>query len=187
MLKTASTLDEITAAWKARKQNQPPDFLTASIQTIQFLATGQPLSLERFRAINSLTNEQTKVYFDQLKAAGCEFNSQGQLVGNALSLTPSPYQMQINGQTLFAWCALDTLFLPACVGQTAQVTSICYVTNTPITLMVRPEGVESIDPSTTVLSIVIPRVTPSCNLKAKTGPQGPICSFLVQRKWLSPG
>jgi alkylmercury lyase len=113
------------------------------------------------------------------------------LVGNALSLTPSPYHLQVNGQTLFAWCALDTLFLPACIGQAAQVTSTCHIAGTPITLLVTPEGVKHIDPAITVLSIAVPGVTPSCDLKAKTGPQGPVCptmhffsSKIVAIPWL---
>ena len=178
MLGSSSTLDEIITAWKARKQEQSTQVLAASIQTIKLLAQGQPVTKEQLRSQVSLTEDEVSRYFANLEKNGCEFDGKGQLVGNALSLTPSPYQMQINGQALFAWCALDTLFLPAYVGQAAQVASTCHVTNIPISLTVTPKGVESLDPVTTVLSIVVPGITPSCDLKAKTGPQGPVCSTM---------
>ena len=178
MLGSSSTLDEIITAWKARKREQSTQVLAASIQTIKLLAQGQPVTKQQLRSQVSLSEDEVNRYIDNLEQNGCEFDDKGQLVGNALSLTPSPYQMRINGQTLFAWCALDTLFLPACVGQVAQVASTCQVTKIPITLTVTPKGVESLDPLTTVLSIVVPGITPSCDLKAKTGPQGPVCSTM---------
>ena len=178
MLGSSLTLDKIIAAWKARKQEESTQVLAASIQTIKLLAQGQPVTKQQVRFQLSWSEDKANRYFDKLEQSGCQFDGKGQLVGNALSLIPSPYQMQINGQALFAWCALDTLFLPACVGQAAQVSSTCRVTNTPITLTVTPKGVESPDPLTTVLSIIVPGITPGCDLKAKTGPQGPVCSTM---------
>lgn len=190
------TLEEIIAAWQDRNQDRTSELLASSIQTIQLLAQGQPVSKEQIKSQNALTDEEVIEYFYRLEKYGCEFDGNGQLVGNALSLTPSPHHLQVNGRTLFAWCALDTLFLPACMGQAAQVTSTCHVTNTPITLIVTPERVESVNPPTTVLSIVVPGITPTCDLKAKTGPQGPVCSTMhffgskeVATSWLkdNPG
>jgi alkylmercury lyase len=55
---------------------------------------------------------------------------------------------------LYAWCALDTLFLPAYLGKPARVTSTCPATNTLISLTVTPDGVETCDPPQTVLSVI---------------------------------
>ena len=118
------TLAEIIQAWQTRKQDRTADLLASSIQTIKLLASGQPVSKEQFQSQTSLADDEVTAYFERLKRSGCEFDAQGRLVGNALSLTPSPYRLQVNGQQLYAWCALDTLFLSACIRQPAQVTSV---------------------------------------------------------------
>src|SRR5216684_6637645 len=36
----------------------------------------------------------------------------------------SSHTLRMNGQTLSAWCAWDTLFLPQVIGQTAEIESV---------------------------------------------------------------
>lgn len=81
-------------------------------------------------------------------------NEQGEMIGCALTLTPTAHRFRVNDRELYAWCALDTLLLPALIGQVAEVTSTCPVTNDTIRLTVTPQGIESARPSATVLSIV---------------------------------
>jgi len=179
------TLQEIIEAWQARKQEQSPQLLNSSIQIIRLLSQGRPVSFEQFRSVSSLSGEESTTHFEHLKQSGCEFDENGHIIGNALTFTPSPYRLQLNNLQLFAWCALDTLFLPAYLQQSVQVTSTCFTTKSPIRLLVTPKGVETVDPPTTVLSVVVPGVTPSCNIQAQTGPQGPVCSaihFFCSRK-----
>lgn len=49
---------------------------------------------------------------------------------------------------------LDTLFLPALINQTAEITSTCLQTDTLIHLTVSPDGIEAVSPPETALSIV---------------------------------
>jgi alkylmercury lyase len=144
------------------------------IQSIQLLAQGQPVSTAQFRIGSQLSEAELTTYLARLEEYAAEFDEHGNLIGNMLTLSPSPHRLQINGRALFAWCALDTLFLPAYLQQTAQVTSICPTTKTPINLTITPEGIESVDPATTVVAVVVPGVTPSCDLQAQGGPQGPV-------------
>jgi alkylmercury lyase len=78
--------------------------------------------------------------------------------------------MIIAGRPLFAWCALDTLFIPGLLDKVAEITSICPVSGTPVRLTVSPEGVQSVDPPGTALSVVFPATGTA---GATTGPASP--------------
>ena len=62
-------------------------------------------------------------------------------------------------EVLHKMCALDSLFLPVMLQQTALVSSPCPTTGETIRLTITPEGVTSYQPASTVISIVIPQPT----------------------------
>ncbi len=172
-------LEELINAWKQRTQQDSPLKMTEfCIQSIQLLANGQPVSAEKLASTSHLSLADAHDTLAQLNQCGCELDTHGNLLGAVLTLNPTPYHFQVNGQRLFAWCAMDTLFLPALLGQTAQVESTCPATNTKIRLTITPAGIEAVNPPETAISVVIPGVTPSCQAGAKSGPQGPICSAM---------
>ena len=115
-----------------------------------------------------------------MMAMGAELDESGRLVGNVLTLNPTPHHMNVDGKQLYAWCALDTLFLPAFLGRTAEVSSTCPATGEAIELTVTPEGIEHFHPEGTVISIVDPTQLESC----RPGPDGDLCgsmNFFVSR------
>lgn len=172
-------LDDIITAWQQRTQRDSPLKMgEACIQSMQLLAHGQPVSAAQLAGVSQISMAEMADTLNQLNQCGCEFDAQGNLVGAVLTLNPTVHHFQVNGHQLFAWCALDTLFLPALLQQRAQVESTCPATGTNIRLIVTPEGVESVNPPETVLSIVIPGVTPSCDVGARSGPHGPLCSTM---------
>jgi alkylmercury lyase len=185
-------LDEIIKAWYFRTQQDSPLKMTSvCIQVIRFLAHGRPVSTDRFAALSHLPLDEVQAAFSQLKKCGAEFDDQGHLVGAILSLNPTPHQFRVNGRELFAWCALDTLFLPTLLQQSAQVESTCPATGAILRLTITPEGVQMLDPSGMILSIVTPGITPGCEPGAKSGPHGPVCSAMhffssgeAARPWL---
>ena len=173
------TFNDIISAWQQRtQQDSPLKMAEICIQSIQLLAEGKPVSAEQLAKASQIPLAGITDSLSQLNQCGCEFDLQGNLVGAVLTLKPTPHQFQVNGHQLFAWCALDTLFLPALLQQPAQVESTCPATGAKIQLTVTPEGIATVDPSETVLSIVIPGVTPNCEVGAKSGPHGPVCSTM---------
>jgi alkylmercury lyase len=93
-------------------------------------------------------------------------------VGAALTLNPSPHRFRVNGNELYAWCALDTIFLPGLLGETAEVESPDPITGETIRLTIAPDGVRDYRPTNAVLSIAVPGV--SCS-REQTGPQSDAC------------
>jgi alkylmercury lyase len=72
-----------------------------------------------------------------------------------LSLGDHPHSFWVNGRRMSAWCAEDTLFLPALLGQTATIESTSPLSREPVRLTVGPDGVRSVNPPEAVVSIAI--------------------------------
>lgn len=135
---------------------------------LPLVAEGTPLSPDAIATAIGLEPEIVRAQLEALRVYGCEFNPQGELVGAILTQTPTPHRVRVAGRDLYAWCALDTLFLPALLEQVLEVQSVCPVTHREIRLMVTPHAVEACDPPEMVLSIV----TSECHVP---GPRGDFC------------
>ena len=86
-------------------------------------------------------------------------DDQGQVVGfwgQAIAPLDPEYRLKVDGTTTYAWCALDTLFIPAIVGKTMKVEAADPVTGEPVSLVVDRDGVRELRPAGAVISMVIP-------------------------------
>jgi alkylmercury lyase len=140
---------------------------------LSLLAQGRPVTAEQLATKTDRPVTQIQSFFEKLAVYGAEFDENGNLVGAALTLNPTRHRFLISGRTLYAWCALDTLFLPAMLGETADVKSTCPVTGETIRLTITPRNVAGYSPESTVLSITVPGI--SCS-RRKTGPGSDTCS-----------
>ncbi len=66
------------------------------------------------------------------------------------------YRFVVAGKTSYTWCALDTLFIPAFLGETVSVEATDPVTGERVSLMVDRNGVRDLKPAGAVVSMVIP-------------------------------
>ena len=66
------------------------------------------------------------------------------------------HRIELDGRLLTAWCAWDTLFLPALLEQTARVTSRCPTTGEQISMTVGADGPVDVRPDGAVLSFLAP-------------------------------
>jgi len=147
-------LAELTDILKARQTVFTGESAVFSRQMLQILAEGQPVTPERLAQVSGQPVEFIRTTFTALQKCGCEFNEQGALIGDALTLTPTRHRFRVKDHDLYAWCALDTLFLPALINQTAEITSTCPQTGAAIHLTVSPDGVESVHPPETAIAVV---------------------------------
>jgi alkylmercury lyase len=82
---------------------------------------------------------------------GIYYDREQRVIGYwGLALAPTRHRLRVGGRDLFAWCAWDTLFLPAVLGTTIEVRSGA------VRLTVSPTEVESADPPELLVSFVIP-------------------------------
>lgn len=82
-----------------------------------------------------------------------EYDQFGNVLGWGLTLQPTIHQVAPEGRSLYAWCAPDTLFDPVVVNRPAQVVSQCPVTEARIELMLTPDRLERLTPTSSVVSI----------------------------------
>ncbi len=56
--------------------------------------------------------------------AGHRVRRPGRIVGQGLTLRPTPHRFTVDGEELYTWCALDTLIFPALLDRPARVESV---------------------------------------------------------------
>ncbi len=113
-------------------------------------------------------SERAKEIFSALATFGLELDDAGNIVGAALTSRKTPHVVRLRNRDLYAWCSLDTLFIPGLLGEAAVVESTCPVTGEAIRLEVSADGVRSYSPEEAVLSVILPGASP-----AQTGPASP--------------
>jgi alkylmercury lyase len=73
-------------------------------------------------------------------------------VGFGLTLIPTPHRYEVDGRNFYTWSADDAMFFPAWFGHTAVIEFPDPIGGEKIRLTVTPEGVESVEPITAVVS-----------------------------------
>jgi alkylmercury lyase len=132
-----------------------PDHTRLLLQVVRQLAHGHPITAEQVdRRIADLGIAQAEAH--QFLREVTERDATDQVVGAmGLSLSDHPHRVSVAGVSLSAWCAQDTLFLPALLQQTVTIESPSPVTHHPIRLRVSPERVEEVHPASAVVSSVL--------------------------------
>lgn len=126
---------------------------------LELLAQGQPVTIDQLARATGRTTEEVR---DALVAMpDTEYDDRGRILGNGLTLRPTPHRFEIDGRQLYTWCALDTLIFPAVLGRTAHVTSPCHATGQPVHLTIGTDAIISVEPATAVISIVTPEAPAS--------------------------
>lgn len=73
-----------------------------------------------------------------------------------LAIAPMPHRLRVDSRELYAWCAWDTLFLPALLGAGVEVESSCRASGYPVRLTVTPHRIESAAPAGLLVSFLLP-------------------------------
>jgi alkylmercury lyase len=123
--------------------------------TLDLLARGEPASPEEIAASSGKPLEEVRAALDRFPST--EWDEQGRVVGLGLTLRLTPHRLELEGLTLFAWCALDALLFLALLGRPASIESPCRSTDELVRMEVTSAGIEAIEPPTAVVSIVAAR------------------------------
>jgi alkylmercury lyase len=169
---TETNLDKLIKAWDLENNGIPPEESTLGarleIMTYRTLAEGQPVSAARLATKAGVPVELAEALFEQGKALGGEWDEEGRLLGNVLTLIPTQHHFRVNGNDLYTWCSMDAIHLPGLLGQPAEVQSVDPITGQEIHLTITPDGVSTYRPAETMLSIVL-------SGGDRGGPQSPLC------------
>jgi alkylmercury lyase len=152
----SSDLQELAARISAPIRTTSGEVLFEIVPpTLDLLAKGKPASPEEIAAASGKPPEEVRAALDQFPSA--EWDEQGRIVGLGLTLRPTPHRLELEGRTLFAWCALDALVFPLILGRTVSIESPCRGSGEPVHIEVTPAGIEAVEPPSAVVSIVAAR------------------------------
>jgi alkylmercury lyase len=166
-------LDELITTWDFDNNGIPPEESTLAMRLeilmYRTLADGYPVSAARLATAANVPIQIINTLFEQGKKQGGEWDAEGRLLGNVLTLIPTQHHFKVNGKELYTWCSLDAIHLPGLLDQTAEVESTDPVSGEKIHLTIPPDGVPTYDPPGAVLSIVLTGGD-------RSGPQSSLCS-----------
>jgi alkylmercury lyase len=129
-----------------------------SLDLYRLLAEGQPVPRAALAERPEVSVEAVNRTLDSWP--GVFFDAERRIVGYwGLSIPgaySSPHTLRLNGRTLFAWCAWDTLFLPQLVDQTAEIESTSPGKTGIVRLTITPQQVERVEPVGSQMSVLVP-------------------------------
>lgn len=123
-----------------------------ALATFRLLGEGKPVSPESLAERVGLPVEEISSYLDEWPQV--QRDELGHVVAFAgLSLKPTSHALDVDGRTLYAWCALDTLFLPELLGRPARIRSRAPDTGETVTLVVDGSTVRDVSPDGAVITL----------------------------------
>lgn len=127
---------------------------TVLVPLLRLLADGEPVAVEALAAAAGLPVNEVRRRLGAVPDT--DYDGQGRIVGQGLTLNPTPHRFTVNDHQLYTWCALDTLIFPTLLDRPASIESVSPVSGQPIQVSVTASGVSSVQPPTAVVSLVNP-------------------------------
>jgi alkylmercury lyase len=133
-----------------------PEQARLLVQVLRTLARGWPVSAQEIDVVATDFGWAPEAAHGFLRPL-TERDAADAVIGvfPGLSLGNHPHHLSVNGRQMSAWCAEDTLFLPALLGQIAMIESTSPLSRAPVRLTVSPDGVMMVYPPEAVLSIAV--------------------------------
>lgn len=125
------------------------------VPLLRLLVDGDPVTIERLASAAGRGVEDVRRGL--AAAPDTEYDDQGRILGQGLTLRPTNHRFTVAGQELYTWCALDTLIFPTILGLAARVQSPCRTTGELVRLNVDESGVTGLEPEGAVVSLVDPQ------------------------------
>ena len=129
-----------------------------SLDLYRLLAEGQPVPRTALAKQLEISIETVNRILDGWP--GVFSDGEQRIVGYWGLSIPAAYRsthtMKMNGRTLAAWCAWDTLFLPQLVGHTAEIESASPNNAGTVRLSITPQHVERVEPVEARMSVLVP-------------------------------
>lgn len=136
---------------------------TAEPTTPEAIAKAAGVPTDRVREVLADFADRGVVFFDE----GGRIPAMWAVTVPGTAIPETPHRVEVEGRTIFAWCALDPLYFVDDFGITARISSTCPVTGRAISFVAGPGGIRDLSPQGTVVSLILP--------------EGPISSDVIAR------
>ena len=158
-------IDDFDAAWQIVGQHYQPAIQVTSA-LIKLSGGGEwPVEVERLAAASGRPVDETLALARQF----LKVNVRDGLVHLDLSAagTSARYRLQIGARTIDAdGCAPDIVWTALLAGTPIHAEATCPATGTPIRADLTPDGVERVEPPSTVIAVISPLVPQLQQLRA---------------------
>lgn len=156
------SLEEFTNALMATlsPKTRPPEWVAVQVKLMKRLLAGGPVPPEEVARIAGRPAEDAPGLLAMAVEMGfAEVDDSGDLVGMVVAHKETRHAIAVGEARAHAWCAIDTLFLPAVLDEPLEVTSTCAETDLEISLEVGIDTVTSVSPDSVYVSLVAPGIT----------------------------
>src|SRR5258708_37163765 len=142
------TLDELVDAFARFVSALSPEEQLAGIVLLHELASGEAVTIAQLAQALGKTVGATEAFVrGPALRPFLHMDEEGRIVEFfGLMGTPTHHQLAINGRTLWAWCAVDSLFLPELLGGTAAIESRDPETGELVRLTVSATHIDAAEP-----------------------------------------
>jgi alkylmercury lyase len=149
--------------WEAAVDRLPalsPSEQRAGLALLGELARGEAVSPSQLATVLGVSVDESGRYLhDSSMSRLVHTDDSGAALGFfGLSTVPTDHRFTVDDQTLWTWCAADTLFLPELLDRTALVESNDPQSGEPVSLTVSPTTVERTEPDEVWVSTNSPEV-----------------------------
>lgn len=151
-------LDKISSVYNEALPNFNKEEQHISVQIYQLLAKGEPVSHARVASTLNYPLEKVDEIIDGW--IGIYHDNDNNIIGYwGISVQEQPHLFEVNGKTLYTWCAWDSLFIPEIIKKIARVESLDPISKERIRFTVSSEGIKDLNPVGAVMSYVKPENT----------------------------
>ena len=166
----AQDTDSHTVVQGTHQPDNPAEMQILSLEIFRQLALGQPALGAVLGLSEAVIGERLQSYAPSV----IDFDAAGAITGfSGLTTRETRHRFEIDGRTLYAWCAFDTMFLPEILGRAAAVRSTCPATDRLISLTIDADGVRGASPETAVISMINPSAE-----EARADTRGAFCGYV---------
>lgn len=124
------------------------------VPLLRLLADGEPVAVTDLAREAGRSEEAIRMALAATPET--EYDDEGRIVGQGLTLRPTRHRFTVNGEELYTWCALDTLIFPVVIDRAATIESTSPTSGGTIRLTATPSGVTAVEPAAAVVSLVNP-------------------------------
>ena len=151
-------LDEYWRWFEPHLRPFSPEEQRAAVALYRELAKGKPVDANQLGRALGISSADAQALLQSDAVKGFIYpDDQGRVLGfGGLAAAPMHHRFEVDGRTLWTWCAWDSLFIPEILGRSARVTSPDPETGEIVRLVVTPDGIKSVVPDGAVVSFIQP-------------------------------
>ena len=131
-----------------------PEEQRAAVALYRELAKGRAVDADQFARALGTTRAAARALLERDAIKRFVYpDAKGRVLGfGGLAAAPMHHRFEVEGRTLWTWCAWDSLFIPEILGRSARVTSPDPENRALVRLTVTPDRIESVEPADAVIS-----------------------------------